>query len=282
MKIWIVCLCCYAVLLSAAPGAIAFAAQGGGTGPAGSSEVVFLCEITLLLAFGRLLGEAMLRIAHPAVMGQLIAGILLGPSVFGALWPDLQHAVFPRGPEQKAMIDAVAQLGILMLLLLTGMETDLSVVGRLRRTAISVSLTGIVVPFVCGFVLGELLPDTMLPRPEQRLITSLFLGTALSISSVKIVAMVVREMNFLRRTVGQLIVTSAIIDDTVCWIVIAVTFGLALNGRVDIASLAQSLIGTLLFLVASFTFGRRIVFFLIRWPSTISSARYRSLRRYWS
>ena len=126
-----------------------------------------------------------------------------------------------------------------MLLLLTGMETDLSVVRKLRRAALSVSLTGIAIPFLCGFILGELLPDTMLPRPEQRLITSLFLGTALSISSVKIVAMVVREMNFPRRTVGQLIVTSAIIDDTICWIIIAVTFGLAMHGRVDLASLAS-------------------------------------------
>src|SRR5215469_980474 len=260
-------LCAYAVLLSGATGPIAFAAQGGGTAPAGSAEVVFLCEITLLLAFGRLLGEAMLRIGQPAVMGQLIAGILLGPSALGALWPDLQHAIFPSGPEQKAMIDAVAQLGVLMLLLLTGMETDLSVVGKLRRTALTVSLSGIVVPFACGFILGELLPDTMLPRPEQRLITSLFLGTALSISSVKIVAMVVREMNFLRRTVGQLIVTSAVIDDTVCWIVIAVTFGLALHGRIDLPSLGQSVLGTALFMVASFSMGRRLVFFLIRWSN---------------
>jgi Kef-type K+ transport system membrane component KefB/nucleotide-binding universal stress UspA family protein len=253
--------------LIAVPSVISLAAEGAGTGRAGSSEAVFLCEITLLLVFGRLFGEAMLRIGQPAVMGQLIAGILLGPSVLGAFWPDLQQAIFPSGPEQRAMIDAVAQLGILMLLLLTGMETDLSVVGRLRRTALSVSLTGIAVPFVCGFVLGEMLPDTMLPRPEQRLITSLFLGTALSISSVKIVAMVVREMNFLRRTVGQLIVTSAIIDDTICWIIIAVTFGLALHGRVDMAALAQSVLGTALFLVASFTVGRRLVFFLIRWAN---------------
>src|SRR4029077_775640 len=100
------------------------------------------------------------------------------------------------------------------------------------------------VPFICGFVLGELLPESMLPNPGQRLITSLFMGTALSISSVKIVAMVVREMNFLRRTVGQLIVTSAIVDDTICWIIIAVTFGLAIHGRVDLTSLAQSVLGT--------------------------------------
>ena len=86
------------------------------------------------------MGELMQRIGQPAVMGQLIAGILLGPSVFGALWPAGQHALFPASPDQRAMIDAVAQLGILLLLLLTGMETDLSVVRRSRRAAFSVSI----------------------------------------------------------------------------------------------------------------------------------------------
>jgi Kef-type K+ transport system membrane component KefB len=172
-----------------------FAADSASRGP---SEVIFLLEIIALLVCGRLMGELMQRIGQPAVMGQLIAGILLGPSVLGVLWPELQHTLFPTRPDQKAMIDAVAQLGILLLLLLTGMETDLSVVRRSRRTAFSVSIAGIVVPFICGVVLGELLPDTMLPNPEKRLITTLFLGTALSISSVKIVAMVVREVGFLR------------------------------------------------------------------------------------
>jgi Kef-type K+ transport system membrane component KefB len=241
--------------------------MGGVASQASSSEAVFLCQIVLLLVTGRLLGEAMLRIGQPAVIGQLIAGILLGPSILGELWPQLQRAIFPPGHAQKAMIEAVSELGILMLLLLTGMETDLSVVRKSRGIALSVSLTGIAIPFVCGFALGEVLPETMLPHPEQRLITSLFLGTALSISSVKIVAMVVREMHFMRRTVGQLIVTSAIIDDTTCWIIMAVTFGLALHGGIDLASLAQSILGTALFLVVSFTVGRRLVFFLIRWAN---------------
>ena len=241
--------------------------MGGAASQASSSEAVFLCQIVLLLVSGRLLGEAMLRMGQPAVIGQLLAGILLGPSILGEVWPQLQGAIFPPGHEQKAMIEAVSELGILMLLLLTGMETDLSVVRKSRGIALSVSFTGIAIPFVCGFMLGQLLPETMLPHPEQRLITSLFLGTALSISSVKIVAMVVREMHFMRRTVGQLIVTSAIIDDTTCWIIMAVTFGLALHRGVDLASLAQSILGTALFLVASFTVGRRLVFFLIRWAN---------------
>ena len=255
-------------LLAAVPfclvSASVFAADNASRGP---SEVIFLVQIIALLVCGRLMGELMQRIGQPAVMGQLIAGILLGPSAPGALWPVLQHTLFPTSPDQKAMIDAVAQLGILLLLLLTGMETDLSVVRRSRITAFSVSIAGIVVPFLCGVLLGELLPDTMLPDPNQRLVTTLFLGTALSISSVKIVAVVVREVGFLRRTIGQVIVAAAIIDDTIGWIIMSVIFGLALHGGVDLPALAQSLIGTAIFLVLSFTIGRRLVFRVIRWAN---------------
>jgi Kef-type K+ transport system membrane component KefB/nucleotide-binding universal stress UspA family protein len=241
----------------------------GVPGKSGPSEVLFLAQVLVLLFVGRALGELMQRIGQPAVMGQLIAGILLGPSVFGALLPDLQHELFTSTPEQKAMLNAVSQLGILMLLLLTGMETDLALVRKVRRAAFSVSITGIAVPFACGFALGEFLPESMLPRPDLRLITSLFLGTALSISSVKIVAMVVREMNFMRRNVGQVIVASAIIDDTIGWIIIAITFGIALHGGVDPMSLAKSIIGVAVFLAFSFTLGRRIVFRLIRWSNDV-------------
>src|SRR5215472_11509896 len=110
--------------------------MGGAVSQAGFSEALFLCQIILLLVFGRLLGEAMLRIGQPAVIGQLIVGILLRPSILGELWPQLQHTIFPPNREQKAMIEAVSQLGILMLLLLTGMETDLSVVRKSRGTAL--------------------------------------------------------------------------------------------------------------------------------------------------
>jgi Kef-type K+ transport system membrane component KefB/nucleotide-binding universal stress UspA family protein len=200
-------------------------------------------------------------------MGQLIGGMLLGPSVFGSLFPTLQHALFPAAADQKAMLDAVSQLGILLLLLLTGMETDLSVIRSCRRAAFSVSFAGIAIPFACGVLLGEWLPAALLPDPNKRLITALFLGTALSISSVKIVALLVRELGFLRRTVGQVIVASAIIDDTVGWIIMSVIFGLALHGGVDFMSVTRGVVGTALFLLLSFTVGRRVVFFLIRWAN---------------
>jgi len=233
----------------------------------GPSEALFIAQIVLLLLVSRLFGELMQRIGQPAVMGQLMAGVVLGPSVFGAVWPQAQQAIFSGGSEQKAMLEAVSDLGILLLLLLTGMETDLNLVKRARRTAVSVSVAGIIIPFTCGIILGQNLPDAMLPRPDQRLVTSLFLGTALSVASVKIVAMVVREMNFMRRKIGMTLVASAIIDDTAGWTIIAFTSSLALHGALDAATLVQSLLGTGLFLLVSFTVGRRLVFGLIRFTN---------------
>jgi Kef-type K+ transport system membrane component KefB/nucleotide-binding universal stress UspA family protein len=244
--------------------AAACAAEGS---QAGASDVIFLVQLITLMLVGRLLGEVMNRIGQPSVMGMLLGGIVLGPSVLGVLWPALQHAIFPNAPEQKAMLDGIAQFGILLLLLLTGMETDLKLVRKVGKAALSISVAGVAVPFICGFALGQLMPPSLLPHPDHRLLTSLFLGTALSISSIKIVAAVVREMGFTRRNLGQIIVASAICEDSIGWVIIAITFGLAQAGTIDLMSVAKSVLGTAVFLIASFTFGRRIVYFLIRWTN---------------
>ncbi|HEU5019909.1 MAG TPA: cation:proton antiporter, partial [Pseudolabrys sp.] len=256
---WLIAGFLAALLLTTSP---ALAAEGGAHSP---STLLFVGQLVVLMLVGRLLGEAMLRIKQPAVMGQLLAGLVLGPSVLGALFPDFQHMLFPSAKEQKAMLDAVAQFGILMLLLLTGMETDLKLVRESGRASVSASISGIIIPFVCGVALGELLPDSMLPDPSKRLITSLFLGTALSIASVKIVATIIRDMNFMRRTVGQVILASAIIDDTIGWMITAVIFSLALQGQIDVLGVTRSVLGTLVFMGVSLTVGRRIVFTIIRW-----------------
>ena len=246
-------------------------AAAGGKGP---SEVVFIAQLVALMLTGRLLGEAMIRMGQPAVMGQLIAGLLLGPSFLGFVWPDFQHALFPQAPEQKAMLQGISEAGILLLLLLTGMETDLRLVRATGKASVYASLMGIVVPFGFGVTLGYFLPDNMLPHPDHRLITALFLGTALSIASVKIVAMVVREMNFMRRNVGQVILAAAIIDDSVGWIIVSIIFSLAMHGEVDAWSLAQSVVGTFVFMVLSLTIGRRLVFFAIRWANDVLKSEF--------
>jgi Kef-type K+ transport system membrane component KefB/nucleotide-binding universal stress UspA family protein len=193
--------------------------------------------------------------------------VALGPSVFGLLFPETQQALFPADPAQKGMIDAVGQVGVLMLLLLAGMETDIGLARRTGRASLAVSLFGILLPFACGFALGLYLPDFLLPNPQERFPAALLLGTALSISSVKIVAVVVREMHFMRRNIGQVILASAVIDDTIGWIIIAITLSLVEHNHLDWMTLGKSVIGTAVFLGISFTIGRRVVFWLLRWAN---------------
>jgi Kef-type K+ transport system membrane component KefB/nucleotide-binding universal stress UspA family protein len=259
MSGWIATAMIIAALLAAAP---ALAAAPGET--KGPSVVIFLAELTLLMLVGRLLGEAMLRMKQPAVMGQLIAGLILGPSLLGTVLPGVHDLLFPQAADQKAMLDGIAQVGVLFLLLITGMDTDLKLVRQTGRASVFASLMGIVVPFGCGVGLGLALPDSLLSDPGKRIVTALFLGTALSIASVNFVAMIVREMNFTRRTVGQVILASAVIDDSIGWIIVSIIFSLAAAGKVEPMALAESIIGTLLFLGVSLTLGRRAVFFVIR------------------
>ena len=239
---------------------------GNGASGTGRSEAILVAEVVLLLLVGRVLGEGMQRLGQPALMGNLLAGLVLGPSLFGWVWPEAHKFIFPSDPAQKAMIDGLSQIGILMLLLLTGMETDVRLVSKMKGAAVAISLSGIALPFACGFALGEFLPDSLLPdMPGGRLVPALFLGTALSISSIKIVAMVVREMHFMRRNLGQIIVSTAIMEDTVGWVVIAITFGIAGAGQVNALELGKTIAGVAAFLIFCFTAGRYLVFTAIRW-----------------
>ncbi len=240
-------------------------AGNGGNVTADQTLAIFAAELILLLLVGRLLGEGMSRLGQPALFGQLLAGVILGPSVFGLLWPEGRAILFPNSATLKHMIDGVAQIGILLLLLLTGMETNLALIGQRRRAVISTSIFGIAVPFVCGVALAYAMPRDLIPFHKRFVVGALFLGTALSISSVKIVAMVLMEIGALRRDLGQLMLTTAILDDTVAWVIIAVISGLADHGGVNLAGVGGSLVGTALFLAFSFSIGRRLVAWLIIW-----------------
>ncbi len=253
------------LLASAAIAATAKSGVSGGGVTSGTKEAVLVAEVALLLLVGRGLGEVMQRFGQPAVIGQLLAGLILGPSLFGWVWPEAHDLIFPKNAEQKALITGLANMGVMMLLLLTGMETDLKLVRKIGRPAFAITTTGVLVPFVCGFGLGMLVPPSLLPNPNERLVAALFLGTALSISSIKIVAMVVREMHFMRRNIGQIIVASSILEDTTGWVIVSIALGVAGAGGLAVAPLMRTVIGTAIFLALAYTIGRKLVFWLIRW-----------------
>src|SRR5262249_30687371 len=152
-------------------------------------------QLALLLVAARLGAELARRLSLPAVVGELAAGVALGPSLVGHFFPGAYAAVFPHDPFQFQLLDVVGNLVMACLLLLTGLETDLKLLRNLGRAALIASGMGMVVPFVAGFILGWLLPATDLADPNQRLLFSLFLATTMSISAMPVIAKILMDLD---------------------------------------------------------------------------------------
>src|SRR5262249_4186474 len=136
---------------------------------AGHAIFLLFLQMTLLLVVARVGAELAKRIGLPPVVGELAAGIALGPSLFGHFVPGAFFTIFPHHSAQYQLLDVVGTLGMALLLLLTGLETDLRLLKNLGRAALIASGMGMAVPFVSGLVLGLLLPDAFLADPNQRL-----------------------------------------------------------------------------------------------------------------
>ncbi len=234
--------------------------------PLGHHELLLvLVQLSLLLLVARGLGELMRRINLPPVVGELLAGVLLGPSIFGAFLPSVQAHIFPKSQLQSDLLSVVSWLGVLFLLIVTGLETDLNLILRKGKTALLISLGGIIVPFTTGFALGSLLPDNFLANPDGRLVFSLFIATAMSISAVPVIAKVLMDLKLIRRDIGQVTLAAGMTDDTIGWILLSVVSGLASSGKFDFATVIHSIGGAVIFLTVAFTMGRTIVNQILRW-----------------
>ena len=241
-------------------------AEKGPIKPLGHHELLLvLLELALLLLVARGLGELMRRIQLPPVVGELLAGVLLGPSLFGWILPNLQEHIFPKSQAQSDLLSVVSWLGVLFLLIVTGLETDLNLIVSKGKTALLISLGGIVVPFATGLGLGWFLPESFLVNPNQRLIFSLFIATAMSISAVPVIAKVLMDLKLIRRDIGQVTLAAGMTDDTIGWILLSVVSGLASSGKFDFQTIFRSVGGALVFLGFAFTLGRSLMAWAFRW-----------------
>jgi Kef-type K+ transport system membrane component KefB len=233
--------------------------------PLGEHELLlFLLQFALLLAVARSLGIVATRLGLPSVVGELLAGLVIGPSLLGNIAPGIFEGLFPQTAEQFHLLEIVSWLGVIMLLILTGLETDIGLIARKGKSAAAISLGGIVVPFATGVGLGFLLPETFLAAPDKRLVFALFIGTAMSISAIPVIAKVLMEMGVIRRDIGQVTLAAGMIDDTIGWILLSVVAGLASSGAVSFLSVGRSFLSVVLVLVLAYTVGRRLVSVLIR------------------
>lgn len=211
---------------------------------------VLLLQLAGLLALARVLSEVMRRLEQPAVIGELIAGIVLGPTILGHYLPQLALAVFPQSTRQFHLLEVVSWLGMILLLLLTGIEADVTVMRSLGRSSLLVSLGGMLVNFTFGGLLGWYMPETMLTSPGTRPLFAAFLATALAITAMPVVAKILIDLKLIRRNIGVVILSAGVLDDTTGWLVLSIIAGIASAGVFSAPKLALTLAGIVFYALA--------------------------------
>ncbi len=217
---------------------------------AGHALMILLVQLSALLVLARLLAEAARRLGQPSVIGELLAGILLGPTVLGHLAPDLSIQLFPPEQAQFHLLEVISWLGMVLLLLLTGIETDIRVMAHLGRASIFASVFGMVVPFASGFAVGWFLPDQFVADPSQRAVFAAFLATAMAISAMPVIAKILIDLDLINRNVGVVTLSAGVVDDTTGWLILSVIAGIAAGSEFSLDGLLISIVALVLFLAA--------------------------------
>jgi len=220
---------------------------------------LFLLQVMLLLGLARGLGHLCQRVGQPALLGEIAAGILLGPTVLGNLAPSLQVALFPADAVQHAMLNTVAWLGLLLLLLSAGLEVDVSVAWRQRGDALKIAVTDIVLPLAIAFVPAMLLPRRYVPAGAPRLLFAFFIATALMISAMPMSVKALYDLDVLKSDLGLLIMSAMTINDIVGWAIFTLILGFAAQAQLDFGHVGLVLGGTVGFAAVCMTAGRWLV-----------------------
>ena len=222
--------------------------------------LVFWVQVASLVILARMLGWGMRRIGMPGIIGELAAGVILGPSIFGKVWPEGFEWYLPGEELQSGALLAVGWVGLAFLLVVTGFETDLGLITKLGRPAVHVTVGSMLLPLFGGIVLGGALPDSFLVEGEHpRIVFVLFIMLAVSVSSLAVVAKILGDLGLMRRDFGQITVAAGMANDVVGWVMLGIFSGLAASGQFDPLDLLTTVGGLALFSVFAFTLGQKIV-----------------------
>ena len=192
---------------------------------------VFL-DIAIVIVVARLMGRLFVRLRQPAVIGEILGGIVLGPSVLGLLPGNLPQLLFPA--DVRPHLTVIAQLGLVLFMFIVGLEVDLRLIQSRRRVATTVSLSSIALPFGLGAALAVVLyPAHSVAGPDAHTVPplafALFLGAAMSITAFPVLARILTERRMHRTPVGVLALACAAIDDVVAWSLLAVVVAVAVR-----------------------------------------------------
>jgi Kef-type K+ transport system membrane component KefB/mannitol/fructose-specific phosphotransferase system IIA component (Ntr-type) len=233
----------------------------------GSHDItIVLLDLGILLGVSRLLGEVARRWRQPMVVGEILAGIILGPTVLGAFAPELQPLIFPLRENTLIALEGLTTMAVVLLLLVAGIEINLHSVWRQGRTALLVSMLGIAAPFTLGFAAALMFKGFFGLEPGADPTTfALFLGTALSISALPVIAKILMDLNMLKSDLGGLVIAAAAVNDLVGWIVFSVVLGIMGGGGLHGQDPKKTILMIVLFTVFTLTVVRWAFNRLLPW-----------------
>jgi len=228
-------------------------------------DVLFLAAGTLLIA-AQALGSLCTRFRQPAVFGELIAGVLLGPTVLGALWPAAEAYLFPPSGPLPTVLDGITSIAICLFLLVAGMEVDLLRVLKLRRAVGLVGIGGLLLPFAFGFTACWLAPHFfgLSGRVSPALLAAI-VASALSITALPVIVKILRDLDLHGTDLGAVVIAAAVFNDLIGWFVFGLLLGLIQTDGGSPRSPANALALTLLFVVFTLTVVRWIANHVLRW-----------------
>ncbi len=225
-------------------------------------SITLFLQFALILAACRLMGWLVRPLGQPQVVAEMITGVLLGPSLFGLLAPELHAHVFPK--QSLSVIYCLAQIGLVLYMFLIGLEFDLELIRKRVKSAIFVSWAGIAVPFSLGALLAWGFKDSYpLFSPDVRIWEAmLFMGSAMSITAFPMLARIISERGLSGTALGTLALAAGSLDDAAAWCLLAVVLA-SFTGKLSIALLA--LFGGAFYGLFMFTLGRRFLAKLFAW-----------------
>ena len=223
-----------------------------------------LIQLSVMLAMGRAFAELARKLKQPAVVGEIIAGILLGPTILGTLSPDGFHSLFPPG-SSSLVLDGFVQVAVVLLLFIAGLEVDLHIVWQQGRQAVYTSFFGLVIPFFFGFLFPYFFPDFFgSDNSANHLAFSLFMGTSMAITALPVIARILMDLGIFKSRMGMLVISSAMITDIIGWLIFSVVLGMIGKGHQNM-SLNYTIVLTISFTAIMLTLGRGLINRILPW-----------------
>ncbi|OYU94593.1 MAG: cation/H(+) antiporter [Bacteroidetes bacterium B1(2017)] len=222
-----------------------------------SENISLILSIGLMLIAARLFGEFFRKFKMPLVVGELIAGVLLGPSLLGMFYPKISEAIYTHNDHASLALNGITNVSIIMLLFVAGMELNLSVIRQQGKAAFSTSMFGLLIPLGLGFLSAYYAYEWYGRNSSDKLVFALFMGTAMAISALPVIARTLIDLNLFRTKIGSIIIAAAMFNDLVGWILFSMIMGM-LKGSAN-HSVLLTLLYTLSYAILMLTLGRFLI-----------------------